>query len=113
MILGNLKVRFRKETAKPTTANAITDKVETIKGRLKKEKISIPRKMKIKPKIILKLALTTKSNETKGSVFLLKVRINRKIPKPTKYSVRTHKIENITESNNVILPQSNHIITLP
>jgi hypothetical protein len=106
-------VRFRKETAKPTIANARIAKVEIKKGRLKEEKISKKRKMKIKPKIILKLVLTRKSNEAKGSLFLVKVRINLRIPEPTKYRVNTHKIENRTESNKVILAQSNHIISLP
>jgi len=106
-------VRFRKETAKPAIANARIVKVEIKNGRLKEEKISKKRKMKIKPKIILKLVLTRKSNAAKGSRFLLKVRINRRIPKPTKYRVNIHTIENRTESNNVTLAQSNHIISLP
>jgi hypothetical protein len=69
--------------------------------------------MKVKPKKILKLVLTIKSNEAKGSLFLLKAKINRRIPEPTIYRVNTHKIENRTESNSVILVQSNHMITLP
>ena len=106
-------MRFRKETAKPTIANASVAKVEIKKGRLKEERISKKRKMKIKPKIILKLVLTRKSNDAKGSLLLVTAKINRRIPEPTKYRVKIHIIENRTESNNVILAQSNHIISLP
>jgi hypothetical protein len=81
---GNLIVRLRKVTAKPTIAIARIAKVETITGRLKKEKIRKKNTMKTKPKKILKLVLTMKSNEAKGSFFFPKARINRRIPEPTK-----------------------------
>jgi hypothetical protein len=94
-------------------AIAIISKVDIKKEKLNMEKISTKRKIKINPKIILKLVFTRKSKELNGSVFLLKAQINLRIPEPTKYRIRILRRENRTESNKVISVQSHHIITLP
>jgi hypothetical protein len=58
--------------AKPIIAIVIMIKVDSENDRLNVEKISTKRKIKMKPKNILKLVFTRKSKEPKGSAFLLK-----------------------------------------
>jgi hypothetical protein len=91
-------------------AIVIISKVDAKKGRLNIEKISKKRKIKMKPKIILKLVFTRKSKELNGSVFLLRAQINLRIPKPTKYKISKVRRENRIESNNVISVDSHHMV---
>jgi len=107
--LGNFNLKLRNVTAKPITAIAIISKVEIKKERLNIEKIRTKRKIKIKPKIILKLLFCKKSKELNGSTFLPKAQINLRIPEPTKYKISMLRRENRTESAKVISVQSHHI----
>jgi hypothetical protein len=111
--LDNFNLKLGRVIAKPIIAVVIISKVDAKKEILNIEKISAKRKMKVNPKIILKLVFTRKSKELNGSVFLLKAQINLRIPEPTKYRIRILRRENRTESNKVIPVQSHHIITLP
>jgi hypothetical protein len=109
--LGNFNLKLRHVVAKPITAIAITSKVDVKKERLNIEKIRTKRKIKIKPKIILKLLFCKRSKELNGSTLLPKAQINLRIPEPIKYKVSMLRRENRTESTKVISVHSHHMIT--
>ena len=100
-------------TTKLLIAIAIIASEDTQKEILKIENNKIKRKIKAKPKKILKFVLVRKSKEEKGSFFFLKKEINFRMPKPTTYRITILTMENRTESHNVIEVHSHHISTLP